>query len=166
MRPAAALLPLLILLPATLNAQVGGSTPKPDPRVAAALKSIGVDSEVDDDGDYKLTLRVDEDGERTQIVYVISSTERYGNLEIREIWAPAFKTGGRLDDDVAREMLVANERMKLGAWRLYGDDDDQMAVYAVQIDADANAEAMRSALQIVVQVADAEEKEQTGKDDY
>lgn len=166
MRPAAALLPFLILLPATLNAQVGASAPKPDPRVAAALTAIGVDSDVDDDGDYKLTLRVDEDGERTQIVYVISSTERYGNLEIREIWAPAFKTGGRLDDDVAREMLVANERMKLGAWRLYGDDDDQMAVYAVQIDADANAEAMRSALQIVVQVADAEEKEQTGKDDY
>ena len=37
---------------------------------------------------------------------------------------------------------------------------------AVQIDADANAEAMRSALQIVVSVADAEELEQTGKDDY
>ena len=162
----AVLLPCLLLLPATLDAQVGRSAPAPDPRVAAALKSIGVDSEVDADGDYKLTLKVDGESERTQIVYVISSTERYGNLEIREIWAPAFKTGGRLDDDVAREMLVANERMKLGAWRLYGDDDDQMAVYAVQIDADANAEAMRSALQIVVQVADAEEKEQTGKDDY
>lgn len=162
----AVLLPLLLLLPAALDAQVGRSDPRPDPRVAAALKSIGVDSEVDPDGDYKLTLKVDDESERTQIVYVISSTERYGNLEIREIWAPAFKTGGRLDDDVAREMLVANERMKLGAWRLYGDDDDQMAVYAVQIDADANAEAMRSALQIVVQVADAEEQEQTGKDDY
>ena len=41
-----------------------------------------------------------------------------------------------------------------------------MAVYAVQIDADADAEAIRSALQIVVTVADAEELKQTGKDDY
>ena len=162
----AALLPLLLLLPASLDAQVGRSGPTPDPRVAAALDAIGIEPEIDADGDYKLTLKVDEDGARTQIVYVISSTERYGNLEIREVWAPAFKTGGRLDDDVARGMLVANDRMKLGAWRLYGDDDDQMAVYAVQIDADANAEAMRSALQIVVSVADAEELEQTGKDDY
>jgi hypothetical protein len=165
MRPAV-LLPLLLLLPADLAAQIGRSGPKPDPRVATALDAIGIEPQIDADGDYKLTLKVDEDGNRTQIVYVISSTERYGNLEIREVWAPAFKTGGRLDADVARAMLVTNERMKLGAWRLYGEDDDQMAVYAVQIDADANAEAMRSALQIVVSVADAEELKQTGKDDY
>jgi hypothetical protein len=162
----AVLLPLLLLLPPALDAQVGRSAPTPDARIAAALEAIGIDSEIDADGDYKLMLQVDDESERTQIVYVISSTERYGNLEIREIWAPAFKTGGRLDDDVARQMLAANERMKLGAWRLYGEDDDQMAVYAVQIDADANTEAMRSALQIVVQVADAEELKQTGKDDY
>lgn len=162
----ALLLPLVILLPAALEAQVGRSGPKPDPRVAAALDAIGIEPEIDADGDYKLTLKVDEDGGRTQIVYVISSTERYGNLEIREVWAPAFKTGGRLDDDVARAMLATNDRMKLGAWRLYGDDEDQMAVYAVQIDADADAEAIRSALQIVVTVADAEELKQTGKDDY
>ena len=162
----AALLPLLLLTPVALHAQIGRSTTQPDPRVAAALEAIGVESEVDADGDYKLVLRVDDEGERTQVVYVISSTERYGNLEIREVWAPAFKTGGRLDADVARQMLATNDRMKLGAWRLYGDDDDEMAVYAVQIDAEANAEAMRSALQIVVQVADAEELKQTGKDDY
>ena len=92
----AVLLPFLFLLPAGLAAQVGGSGPKPDPRVATALDAIGIEPEIDADGDYKLTLKVDEDGNRTQIVYVISSTERYGNLEIREVWAPAFKTGGRL----------------------------------------------------------------------
>ncbi|HEX6644615.1 MAG TPA: YbjN domain-containing protein [Gemmatimonadales bacterium] len=165
MRPSA-LLPLLLLVPGIAAAQIGGGGAKADPRVATALRSIGVSSEIDDDQDYKLVLDVDDDGDRTQIVYIISSTERYGNLEIREIWAPAFKTGGRLDADVARKMLAMNERMKLGAWRLYGEGDDQMAVYAVQIDADANAEAMRSALRIVVQVADAEELTQTGKDDY
>jgi hypothetical protein len=158
------LLPLLLLVPGIAAAQVGGGGA--DPRVASALRSIGVSSEIDDDNDYKLVLDVDDDGDRTQIVYIISSTERYGNLEIREIWAPAFKTGGRLDAEVARKMLAMNERMKLGAWRLYGEGEDQMAVYAVQIDADANADAMRSALRIVVQVADAEERTQTGKDDY
>ena len=86
----ALLLPLVILLPAALEAQVGRSGPKPDPRVAAALDAIGIEPEIDADGDYKLTLKVDEDGGRTQIVYVISSTERYGNLEIREVWAPSF----------------------------------------------------------------------------
>jgi len=162
----AALLSLLLFTPVALAAQIGGSTTQPDPRIGSALEAIGIESEVDADGDYKLVLRVDDEGDRTQVVYVISATERYGNLEIREVWAPAFKTGGRLDADVARRMLATNDRMKLGAWRLYGDDDDEMAVYAVQIDADANAEAMRSALRIVVQVADAEELKQTGKDDY
>ena len=162
----AALMPLLLLVPTLLTAQVGGAAPQPDPRVAAALRTIGVDSEIDEDGDYKLTLSVDDESDRTQIVYVISTTERYGNLEIREIWAPAFKTGGRLDADVARRMLESNDRLKLGAWRLYGKGDDQMAVYAVQIDAGANADALQSALEIVIQVADAEELEQTGKDDY
>ena len=128
-----ALLATLLCLPTLLPAQVGGSGPDADPRIAAALKEIGLRSEIDRDGDYKLVVNVDEEGERTQIVYIISGTERYGNLEIREIWAPSFKTGGALDADVARQMLVANNRMKLGAWRLYGDAEDQMAVYAVQI---------------------------------
>ena len=152
----------LLLLAHPAQAQVGGGK-KGDARVKAVLEKLGIEYKIDEDGDFRMELPTT--GDRTQIVYAISHTEEYGTLEIREIYAYSFKTGGRLSNDLAIDLLRDNERKKLGAWRLIGSDDKQVAAYAVQVSADADADSFKAAIDIVKTVADEREKAETGKDD-
>lgn len=134
-----------------------------DPRVASALRSIGIPPETDEDGDYRLTLPVT--AGRTQLVWIMSRTQEWGGLEIREVWSPGFRTAGRLDLEMARRLLGENTARKLGAWRIMGTGDRESAVFAVQVEADATGEILRDVLQLVSAVADAMERETVGSDD-
>ena len=144
------------------QAQLGGGK-KGDARVKTVLEKLGIECKIDEDGDFKLELPTT--GSRTQIVDAISHTEEYGSLEIREIYAYSFKTGERLSNDLSIDLLRDNDRKKLGAWRIVGSDDKQVAAYAVQISADADADSFKAALDIVKTAADEREKAETGKDD-
>ena len=154
---------LLLGLAQAAPAQIGGSDKSGDPRVKAALDELGLKYDVDSDGDYKLLLKLDSG--RTQFVWVISHTESYGNLEIREVYSFGFKTGGDLSKELSQRLLQENTENKLGAWRLVGSGSTQVATYAVQIAATADANSLKQALKIVVVLADAMEKEVVGKDD-
>ena len=61
-----------------------------DPAIATQLKKLGYEYEVDDDGDYKLTFSLD--GDRSQLAFVLSQTESFGQFRIREVWAPAYRS--------------------------------------------------------------------------
>jgi hypothetical protein len=163
MRTTLAGLALLLLSSQVAEAQLGTTGKAGDRRVRAALDEAGIEFTVDKDGDYKVIMPAE--GTRTQLVFVISQTQEYGNMEIREVWSAAFKTGGRLDADRANAMLVDNDRKKLGAWRLYGTGANQLAVFGVHVAADADAETLRNIIKLVVTTADAAEKEQVGTDD-
>jgi hypothetical protein len=152
----------VLLISSPAQAQLGGGK-KGDARVKTVLEKLGIEYKIDEDGDFKLELPTT--GSRTQIVYAISHTEEYGSLEIREIYAYSFKTGGRLSNDLSIDLLRDNDRKKLGAWRIVGSDDKQVAAHAVQISADADADSFKAALDIVKTVADEREKAETGKDD-
>ena len=152
-----------------LAGQMGGTTSSgkaADAGVERQIKSGGFTSyKVDNDGDFKLTVEVP--GGRTQLVYVISHTESVGGLTVREVWSPAFKTGGHLSNDDAIRMLKDNNGKKVGAWRLYGEGEKQMAVFAIHLASNASGEALKSAIEFVSKVADLMEKEKTdGKDDF
>ena len=171
MKPIRLLLPLLLFVvggtltraqsPDESATKAGKSA---DATVERQIKKAGYDNyKVDDDGDFKMTVDV---GNRTQLIYVISHTETVGSLTVREIWSPAFKTHGNLSNADAIRMLVDNNSKKIGAWRLYGKDDKQMAVFAIHLSADASADELKSAIKYVATVADQMEKEMTdGKDD-
>ena len=58
----------------------------------AALDAKGISYTVDSDGDYKIVLGTNDD--RTQLAFVRSSTNEYGNMEIREIWSFGYKADG------------------------------------------------------------------------
>jgi len=156
-------LSILLLVAAPATAQIGGSK-KSDPRVKQVLDQLDYDFKVDEDGDYRLELPTT--GDRTQVVYVISHTEEYGSLEIREIYSYAFKTGGHLSADLANALLKDNQLKKLGAWRLIGTGDSQVAAYAVQIAADADQDSFKAAVDIVKNVADQREKDEVGSDNF
>ena len=60
------------------------AAPTADARIKAALDRKNVDYEIDDDGDFRIIFPTDDDGNRTQLVFVNSAVEKYGDkLEIR-----------------------------------------------------------------------------------
>lgn len=172
----------LLLFALSASAQIGNAAKKPpaDPRVRAALDEIGYKYEMTDDNDYKLVpIQTEESGKtadgkpvyRSQLVYVNSNTEKYGTLEIREVLSPAFLSNGPLSAAVANRLLRENNSVKLGSWRLVvinsgANAGKYLAMYAAQISADSDPEALRLTIKSVILIADRMEKELTGADDY
>ena len=66
-----------------------------DARVAKQLDRLGIAYTTTNESNYSIDK--DMDGGRTQTVYIMSKTESYGDLEIREIWSNAGKLPGRSD---------------------------------------------------------------------
>ena len=153
-----ALIPLVCLLwsVALVQAQVGGGGRKAgDARVKALLDQIGYKYELNADGDYKL-IPVETENGRSQLAYVISKTQQYGTLEIREVMSPAYLSTGPLSAVVANRLLRENSEVKFGAWRVEPHNNGQkyLALFAVQIAANADAETLRLAIKSVLLVAD------------
>ena len=87
----------------------------------AALDAEGLKYTVDDDGDFKLTIGLN-DGDRTQLVYVISRVETIATLgDIREVVSPVLKSDGPLTYQMMSTLLRANAATKIGAYRVVGD---------------------------------------------
>jgi len=166
MRLLAAMLIALSSLPA-LAADTGvpvGETQHSaaDPLIARHLDSLEYRYEVDEDGDYKLTFEVDD--KRSQLAYVLSATEKFGNLQVREIWSPAYRAPtAQFPADVANRLLQDSQSSKLGGWVKQGD----MAVFVVKIAANAAAGELDDALDFVLRSADQMEAALTqGKDEF
>lgn len=133
-----------------------------DKRVEPVLKQTGIDYKIDSDGDYKIEYSVG--GNRTQLVFITSVTEKMGNLEIREVWSPA-KRGGELTAAQANKLLLENARYKLGAWECRGADERRMVVFCARIPTNADADALKTLITTVAELADAAELELVGNDD-
>lgn len=144
--------------PVTPSTSSGG-----DARVRRALTALSEKFVVDSDGDFKL-IRDTVDG-RTQVAWVISKTNTYGSMEIREVISPAFKTGGSLSSTMALRLLRENDKYKIGAWRLVGEGASQAVYYAIQIGAEADPQSLAAAIKSATLIADAMEKEIVGTDD-
>ena len=142
-----------------LNAQAGA--PEPDAVVEAQLKSKGIKYEIDQDGDFKVVYEVGDAG-RTQLAYVRTHVDEYGELRIREILSLGYRSeGNSFPPLVANRMLDHNNEVKLGAWAT----QDNLAVFTVKISADATADELVDALEFAVNAADKLEEEFTGSKD-
>jgi len=132
-----------------------------DPSIARQLDGLEYKYQVDDDGDYKLTFNMDNG--RSQLAFVISAVESFGEMKVREIWAPAYRAPeGEFPAKVANRLLEDSQSSKLGAWVKQGD----MAVFVVKLAADASQGQLDDALDFVLRTADQMELELTGKDEF
>jgi hypothetical protein len=158
---------VLFFAESALGQGASGARKAGDARVKALLEQLGYKYELTVDGDFKLVPIKTEDG-RSQLVYVNSNTQQYSSLEIREIMSPAYLSNGPLSAAVANRLLRENSEVKFGAWRveLHSNGQKYLALFAVQISANADAETLRLAIKSVLLVADRMEKELTGTDDY
>lgn len=120
-----------------------------DATVGQQLDALGYRYNVDKDGDYQLTFELE--GERSQLVYVISGVESFGAHRIREIWAPAYRApGAQIPAEVANRLLEESQTSKLGSWVKQGD----MAVFVVKIPADASQQQLDDAIDAATRSAD------------
>jgi hypothetical protein len=133
-----------------------------DAGIKAQLAELGYQYELDEDNDFKLVFEVGEEG-RSQIVYILSAVESYGEHKVREIWSPAYESP--TDDfaaPIANRLLEASHSAKLGGWVKQGRN----AVFVVKIAADAGKEALDDAISAASGLADEMEAELSpGRDD-
>lgn len=168
MRTFACAVALSCLLPSFTAAAAEGDSAaaaKADPSVARVLDGLGYTYEIDEEGDYKLVFAMGEDeGGRSQLVYVRSPTESYGTHRIREIWSPAYLSAAAdFDAVVANRLLAATQESKMGAWA----KQNRYAVFVVKVPAEATAEQLDDAIDAAVKSADEMEAHLTpGKDDF
>lgn len=138
---------------------------KADARVERALKEIGRGYTVTPLGNFRLSFKLD-DG-RGHLVFISSSTEKFGSLETRKIWATVMKSKDPLSQEVANKLLMDNIPMKLGAYELTKVDEGGYKVqFAALVDANCSAANLKDALRIVLVTADSKEKELTNADEF
>jgi len=157
----------LFVLPLEALAQLGGRanpTDRADRRVAQALRAAGYSYTVDDDGDYAVTVRFREDN-RTQLVWIASSTREIAGAEVRRVWSPAYKSTKPLSASLARRLLEENLGTGIGYWAATETEGTTLVVFCTQVSADADPTILDAAIQAVAATADELEKELLGSDD-
>jgi hypothetical protein len=149
-----------LLLPAT---GLAADDPKPDAALGRQLDALGLEYEVDEDGDYRILFEVGDDGARSQVVFARSPVETFGSISVREIWSAGYDAGaGALPALIANRLLAASHASKLGGWVRQGN----YAMFVVKLPIDASNEQLRDAMEAAVASADEIEAELTpGLDD-
>lgn len=120
-----------------------------DPSIARKLDAFETPYVVDDDGDYRILVRLGED--RTQLVWVRSKVHTSGSQHIREIWTYALRSEERrLPPHIANQLLQENFELVQGAWARH----DGNAVLVIRIDADAEARVLDESIDLAASIGD------------
>ena len=154
---------LLLSAAGVTHAQAQVAATAPDARVETALKAAQLGFLIDE-GDFRLDYKVD--ATRSQRVWIASATTSLPPLEIRDVWSVAARGKGTVPADLAVHLLQENVRMVLGAWQVNQGKDEYLVVFSAQVNADADAAALREVIEVVMYSADRIEKELSGKDEF
>lgn len=131
-----------------------------DAVVKAQLEAKGTPFTIDDDGDFQITVRIDD--KRTQLVWVRSAVESTDHHRVREIWSPGYQSQtDAFPAAIANDLLERSNMLKLGSWV----KQERVAMLVVKIPADASADELDEAIDLAASAADAVELDLTGKDD-
>lgn len=154
--------PLFAAPPAATPATAPAAASGADAALGQRLRALGLEPQRDADGDYRLLFALD--GGRQQVTYVRSHTERFGQLEIREIWSPAYQAkGDSLPGEIANRLLQDGQENILGAWVR----QDGTAIYVTRVPADLAGTALSDAIEATTRAADAMEAQLTpGQDRF
>ena len=135
-----------------------------DRRLLRGMENSGLKYRIDDDGDVRLIMEL-ENG-RTQLVHVMSKTNTYKNTEVREIWSRVMVTPkARLALDDALYFLHRNSEVKFGAFQVVESGDSVIFIFSATVAADASGEELKDVISMVAKAADVEEEKFTHKDE-
>lgn len=152
-----------VLIEATQTADATGAEARakaPDPSIAKKLNLMGTPFTVDDDGDYRILVKIDD--ERSQLVWVRSVVNETDALRLREIWTYGLRSDERrIPAHIANRLLSENMDLIVGAWaRQQGN-----AVLILKINADADADTLDEAIDLAASIGDRMEQRLVSGDD-
>lgn len=123
-----------------------------DDRVAVMLNSLGIPYTVTDNANFE--IEYDLASGRTQYVYIMSETQKYRGMEIREVWSNA----GILEEEPELDLLYAlmeeSGSNKVGAWVLEENDDGILLFYTVKLPVSHTSEDLRQSIAFAAETAD------------
>lgn len=136
-----------------------------DPRVAKALDELDIGYEIDGDGDFRFGFEL-EDG-RSQVGFIKSDTEEFVGMEMREVFSVGLRSFGPFDARTANFLLEFNQTLKIGAWSVIRDaEDNHLAVFSTKIAADLDGKLLQGVIYAVLATADEIEERLSGRDDF
>jgi hypothetical protein len=124
-----------------------------DARVAKQLDRLGIEYTTTDSNNFSIDR--DLDGGRKQTVYIMSKTETYGGLEIREVWSNAGNFAAVPTADQMKQLLDDNATEKIGAWSIEAaDDDSYLAYFSIKIPSYLRDKDLADVIDFAASVAD------------
>ncbi len=136
-----------------------------DPRVAKALDELEINYTIDEDGDFKFGFEL-KDG-RSQLGFIKSKTQEFAGIEMREVISAGLRSFGPLDARTANFLLEFNSTIKVGAWSVIRNaEDDHLAIFSATIAADLEGELLLGVIYAVLSTADEIEERLSGRDDF
>jgi len=138
-----------------------------DPRIAEALDSLGVKYSVNSSNNYKVVYRMDDDPDRSHLVFIVSKTSSYRSVELREIWSIVAILDEYPGDETIHRLMSMNSTTKLGAWAIEESDDGEIwLMYTTKVPAALSPDELKDIVYFVAEVCDEMEAELVGVDEY
>lgn len=145
-----------------LGASLGAET-KADSRVQTLLDKIGQTFTLTQNNNYEVEL--DQDGGRSQYVYISSATEKYSGIEIREIWSNAGSFPEEPDQATLLDLMTESGSNKIGCWALEKQDDGgYLLYYTIKLPVSFTASDLKMMLAFAAKIADQREEQFFGDD--
>jgi len=153
------ILALACAAPWTAAAQTKGDT-----GITAQLDRLGLKYTTTKSGNYSLTY--DLDNGRSQVVYIMGSTENVDATEVRELWSRAGTFKDVPTADQMQNLLEESGTKKIGFWALEEADDGGYTVYfSVKVPLYLRDADLASLLEYTANIADQKEEELFNSDD-
>jgi hypothetical protein len=139
-----------------------------DPRLEETMDETGLMYRVDDSGNVLLEMGGWGESDRRQLVYINSETETYGNMEVRRVWTRVaiYENIDDISPEELMGLLEATERLKMGRFTAVTLDDGTVLIFlTLVLDAEADADDLISAIELVAIQGDSMESELRGNED-
>ncbi|MBF2048670.1 MAG: hypothetical protein IGS54_15150 [Elainella sp. C42_A2020_010] len=129
-----------------------------DPRVGRALSQLEVRYEITSNGDYKVIF--DLGNGRSQVGFITSRTFEFAESELRKVYSIGLRSFGPFNVNVANALLEYNEQLKIGAWGVVKDaQDNYLAILTAKVAANLSGQDLMSVIAAVLKSADEVERE-------
>jgi len=113
-------------------------------RFERRLERLGYDWDTDRDGDYRVTVELD-DGRRATVGLSSPDSSAVGWAGFRRVWSVAARIPGELPDGLAENLLSDTWSSRIaGAWADAGRTSDgrQVIVYVARVPEDATSRSL------------------------
>jgi hypothetical protein len=120
-----------------------------DKKIGKLLDEIKYNYQVDKDGDYLVMIRTEEN--KIQHIWINSATVSFYSVEIREIWAVAYRSNSPFSAETKNSLLKRNCVIMFGAWSVVPDNKNGEAiVFRAKLPATLNAKNLEDVITFVL----------------